>query len=167
MKTAALVVMCSAMAFSAPALAQEDAVHPGYLAVNLENGAPVARVTDPVSNNTLVARCTDGVIGFMIRYGALTMQQASEQDVTVTFESQRGRVEVPATSVMAEGMAVTADDAESQAKVREAFRSYIAMTSDDIGTVTIGNEQAGAIGTLSVSGKGSTAALGRVMRACE
>lgn len=167
MKSVALIVLCSGMALSTAAFAQEAETQPGYLTVNIERGNPVARVTDPVSNNTLVASCTDGVIGFNIRYGALTMQQAPDQVVTVSFETHKGKVEVPATSTPSEGMAITSADATIQGKIREAFRSFIGMTSDEIGTVTISDEQAGSIGTLAVSGKGSTAALGRVMKGCE
>lgn len=168
MRSSILVVLCSTLAMSAPGFAQESDAQPGYIAVNDEQDAPVARVTDPQSNNTLAVNCANGRLGLNIRYGGLSMQNvpAQEQGVTVVFASRGGTVEVPATSRPDEGLVVTSSDAETHDTIRDALRSFSAMTSDDVGTVTIKNGQGQSIGTLSVSGKGTTRAYGKVMQGC-
>jgi hypothetical protein len=84
-----LVALCSTLAISEPGFAQESDVQPGYIAVNDERGRPVARITDPQSNNTLSVSCPHGTLDLEIRYGALSMQNAPTQDqgVTVVFAS--------------------------------------------------------------------------------
>lgn len=168
MRSSILVVLCSTLAISATGFAQESDLQPGYIAVNDERGIPVARVTDPKSNNTLAVSCPRGTLDLAIRYGALSIQNAptQEQGVTIVFASRGGTVEVPATSRPDEGLVVTSSDAETHERVRDALRSFNAMTSDDVGTVTIIDEQGQSIGTIAVSGKGTTRAYGRVMQGC-
>ena len=168
MRHSILVVLCSTLAISEPGFAQESDVQPGYIAVNDERGRPVARVTDPQSNNTLAVSCPHGTLDLEIRYGALSMQNAPTQDqgVTVVFASRGGTVEVPATSRPGEGLVVTSSDEETHKGVRDALRSFSAMTSDDVGTVTINDEQGQGIGTIAVSGKGTTRAYGKLMQGC-
>ena len=163
-----LVVLCSTLAISEPGFAQESDVQLGYIAVNDERGRPVARITDPQSNNTLSVSCPHGTLDLEIRYGALSMQNAPTQDqgVTVVFASRGGTVEVPATSRPGEGLVVTSSGAETHEGVRDALRSFSAMTSDDVGTVTINDEQGQSIGTIAVSGKGTTRAYGKLMQGC-
>lgn len=168
MRSSILVVLCTIFAASTPGFAQEGDVQPGYIAVNDERGTPVARVTDPQSNNTLTVSCPNGTLELSVRYGALSMQNAptQEQGVAIVFASQGGTVEVPAISKPDEGLVVTASDAEAHEMVRDALRSFNAMTSDDVGTVTINDQQGQSIGTIAVSGKGTTRAYGRVMQGC-
>ena len=168
MRTSILVVLCSTIAMSAPGFAQESDVQPGYVAVNDEQDTPVARVTDPQSNNTLAMSCADGRLGLNVRYGGRSMQSApaQEEGVTVVFASRGGTVEVPATSRPDEGLVVTSSDAQTHDTIRDALRSFSAMTSDDVGTATINNGQGESIGTLAVSGRGTTRAYGKVMQGC-
>lgn len=168
MRHSILVVLCSTLAISEPGFAQENDVQPGHITMNDERGITVARVTDPQSNNTLAVSCPNGTLDLEIRYGALSLQNTPSQDqgVTVVFASRGGTVEVPATSRPSEGLVVTSSGAETHERVRDALRSFSAMTSDDVGTVTINNEQGQSIGTIAVSGRGTTRAYGRLMQGC-
>ena len=168
MRSSILVVLCSTFAISAPGFAQESDALPGYIAVNDERGTPVARVTDPQSNNSLAVTCANGMLSLSIRYSGRSMQNApdQEQGVAVVFSSRGGAVEVPATRRPDGEMVVTSSDRETHSKIRDALRSFSAMTSDDVGTVTISNGQGQSIGTLAVSGKGTTRAFGKLMQSC-
>lgn len=168
MRTPALVALCSSILIATPALAQNEEGTAGFISVNEEAGAPVARVTDPKTNDTLVVRCNDGTLALVVRYGGLSMQGVPEQEgeVMIAFESRGGSVEVPATSRRSEGSATSAADTQTAELIRNALRSFSAMTSDDVGTVTIRSGEGQDIGTIAVSGKGTTRAYGEVMQSC-
>jgi hypothetical protein len=161
-----LCVSAQLPAFSQENESDELGFTTGHWESRRYDGRLYAEVTDPETGARFMASCLENALGFQFLYSEDQLKYAADGEVTVSFDFTSGRVDVEGTSQPQKGFAASYVNNKNQSSTLNAYQKIIGMKSSDVSVIMIVHPERGNIGSIGVSGSGSSKALGAVLREC-
>lgn len=162
----AAAILSSLAIASSPVGAAERLITPAKLQSYSEGGQRLVMAKDPESGHVLRAGCTQGSLGFSITYGKGVPRGGN---VAFTFQTKSGDIVATGVSLPQKGVASTQKSATNDVNIAKAFREIVKLGSREhivMKMSLIDGPYPGDIGSVIISGAGSTKAMRPILQDC-